>query len=59
MGTNTGLTKEKAALLLKQNELLCPNCGKTNLVPRYKHKNQNVEYKCTECGEVYHPCKPL
>lgn len=57
VATNTGLTRALAVELLKKQEVLCPNCGKSTLVSRYAHKKQNVEYKCTACKEIYHPCK--
>ncbi len=57
MATNANLTKELAERLIRQQEVICPNCGKAKLLPRYQNKNQNVEYKCPACGEVYHPCK--
>jgi len=44
-------------MLIKGQAVTCPNCEKDVLVSRYRHKNQNVEYKCPACGEVYHPCK--
>ena len=57
MATNTKLTQEQAVLLVKGQEVVCPNCEKAVLVSRYGHKNQNTEYKCPACGEVYRPCK--
>ena len=57
MATNTKLTREFAVLLIKGQRVRCPNCEKEDLVSRYGHKNQNTEYKCPACGEIYHPCK--
>ena len=57
MATNTDLTRELAVSLIKGQSILCPCCGKAALVPRYRYKGQNVEYKCPDCGEIYHPCK--
>ena len=59
MPTNTNLTQELAAELVKGREVLCPNCGEQVLISRYRHKNQNTEYKCPACGELYHPCRLL
>ena len=44
-------------MLVKGQTITCPKCKKAVLVSRYEHKNQNTEYKCPACGEVYHPCK--
>ena len=57
MATNSNLTQELAAKLIKSQNVVCPNCGKSVLSPRYGYKNQNTEYKCDACGEIYHPCK--
>ena len=57
MATNTNLTQELAVKLMKSQPVTCPNCEKSILTPRYGHKNQNTEYKCTVCGEIFHPCK--
>ena len=57
MATNTNLTRELAAKLIKSHPVTCPNCEKSILVPRYGHKHQNTEYKCLVCGEIFHPCK--
>ena len=59
MGTNTNLTREIAVKLIKSQVVVCPNCGEAELVSRYGYKNQNVEYKCPNCMEIYHPCKVL
>ena len=55
MASNTGLDRETAVALLKGAKVPCPNCEKELLVPRYKHRNANTEYKCPACGEIYHP----
>jgi len=57
MAANTNLTRELAVMLIKQQDVICPNCGGDKLIPRYTYKNQNVEYKCPLCKEMYHPCK--
>ena len=57
MASNTNLTPETAAKLIRGQEVICPNCGKDTLASRYPHKKQHVEYKCAACGEIYHPCK--
>jgi len=57
MGSNTNLTKELAVKLIKSQRVICPKCGKAELVSRYSHKNQNTEYKCPNCKEIYHPSK--
>lgn len=57
MSTNTNLTRELAIKLVRGQEVTCPNCCEAVLTPRYSYKKQNTEYKCSNCGEVYHPCK--
>ncbi len=57
MATNTNLTRETAIQMIKEQEVICPNCGKGKLQPRYTYKNQNVEHICAACKEVYHPAK--
>ena len=57
MASNTNLTRELAVMLVKGQNVICPACGKEVLVSRYGHRNQNTEYKCPACGEIYHPCK--
>jgi len=59
MPSNINLTREIAVRLIKQQEVLCPNCAKDKLVPRYTYKNKNTEYKCPACGTIYHPCVRL
>ena len=59
MASNTGLDRETAVALLKGAKVPCPNCETELLVPRYKHRNANTEYKCPACGEIYHPCKVI
>ena len=55
--SNVNLTREIAVRLIRQQEVMCPNCKKDILKPRYTYKNQNVEYKCPICKTIYHPCK--
>ena len=57
MATNTKLSRDQAVMLIKGQSVICPGCEKEVLVPRYRSKNRNVEYKCPVCGEIYHPCK--
>lgn len=57
MASNTNLTREVAIKLIKEQEVICPNCGKDKLISRYRYKKQNVEYICPACKEVYHPAK--
>lgn len=57
MASNTNLTPETAAKLVRGQDVTCPNCGEAVLAPRCPHKKQHVEYQCTACGEIYHPCK--
>jgi predicted RNA-binding Zn-ribbon protein involved in translation (DUF1610 family) len=57
MATNTNLTREDALLLLQRVPLLCPKCGKAVLSSRYRYKDQNTQYKCTACSEIYRPYK--
>lgn len=57
MATNTNLAREIAVRLIKEQEVICPNCCKEKLRSRYTYKNQNVEYTCPSCKEVYHPTK--
>jgi predicted RNA-binding Zn-ribbon protein involved in translation (DUF1610 family) len=59
MSNNTNLTKEGALKLIKQQPIICPKCKMEKLIPRYTYKNQNVEYKCPNCKEIYHPTKLL
>lgn len=59
MATNTNLTREIAEKLIKREIVLCPSCGKKPLVSRYEWKKQSVEFKCSECGEIYRPCKAI
>lgn len=59
MPTNTDLTREQAVRLVRQQPVPCPACGQALLAPRYRHKQQNTEYRCPACGTVYHPCKLL
>jgi len=54
---NKNLTRDLAVKLIKFEKVLCPKCKKDYLVSRYRYKNQNVEYKCPNCKEVYHPYK--
>jgi len=57
MATNTNLTSEIAIQLVKGQKAICPSCNKSTFVSRYKNKNTNTEFKCENCGEIYHPCK--
>lgn len=57
MSTNTNLTNELAIKLIKLEKVICPKCGESILVSRYKYKNKNIEFKCEACNEIYHPCK--
>lgn len=55
--SNENLTREKAVELIKGRDLKCPKCDKAYLLPRYSYKQQNTEFKCPLCNEIYHPCK--
>ena len=57
MVSNINLTREIAIRLIKEQEVMCPKCGKEKLCSRYTYKKQNVEYVCPECNEVYYPAK--
>ncbi|PYG90284.1 hypothetical protein LY28_00165 [Ruminiclostridium sufflavum DSM 19573] len=57
MASNIKLTRDNAVRLIRNQEVSCPNCGKAILQPRYTFKNQNTEYMCPVCKEIYHPCK--
>ena len=57
MPSNVNLTREIAIALIKGATVLCPCCKAETLVSRYKHKNQNVEFKCPSCKTIYHPCR--
>lgn len=57
MASNTNLTREVAVCLIKEQDVLCPKCGKERLRSRYTYKKRNVEYICPVCKEVYHPAK--
>lgn len=57
MPSNINLTRELAIQLIRSQEVICPNCGKDKLCPRYTYKKQNVEYKCPVCKVIYHPYK--
>ena len=57
MASNTNLTRELAIKLIRSQVVVCPKCGQSVLRSRYTYKNQNVEYKCPACGEIYHPCR--
>ena len=59
MPSNTNMTRKIAVSLLRQQEVICPACGKAKLQSRYTYKNQNVEYICPACKTVYHPCKMI
>lgn len=57
MSTNKNLTRDIAVRLIKEQNVICPNCGKEELNSRYTYKKQNTEYICPACKEIYHPCK--
>ena len=59
MSSNIKLTREIAVQLLRQESVCCPNCEQEILQPRYRHKNQNIEYKCPHCQTIYHPCAKI
>lgn len=55
--SNTNLTRDLAVKLIKSQKVICPKCNQSVLVSRYTYKDQNVEYKCPACKEIYHPYK--
>jgi len=57
MSTNKNLTRDIVTILIKEQDVVCPNCGKEKLNSRYTYKKQNIEYICPVCKEIYHPCK--
>lgn len=59
MSTNTNLTNDIAKKLILGQKVVCPCCNQDMLLPRYKNKNVNTEFKCKSCGEIYHPCKMI
>jgi len=54
---NTNLTRQLAVKLIRSQEVVCPKCNKSVLVPRSTYKYKNTRYKCPACGETYRPCK--
>jgi predicted RNA-binding Zn-ribbon protein involved in translation (DUF1610 family) len=57
MLANQNLTREQAVRLIRGEAVICPNCARETLLPRYAYKKQNVEYQCPACKAIYRPCK--
>lgn len=40
-------------------KVICPKCNKDYLIPLHKKKNDNNDFKCPSCNQIYRTIKIL